>query len=147
MTGERNLERLLRHMAPQMHAETFVYCSFPDFTIPPGMNPICTFREAEGITAIVEKSQAERSAVSYVFEANLITLKVNSSLEAVGLIAALAASLAAANIPCNVVAAYHHDHLFVPTAKADEAFSLLTALTSASPDAPGSMGAVGPALR
>lgn len=137
MTGERDLAQLRQHMAPQLHSETFVYCSFPDFMVPPGMDPICTFREAEGITAIVEKSQAEHSRVPYLFEAKLITLTVHSSLEAIGFLACVAGRLAAAEIPCNVVAAYHHDHLFVPTAKANEALSLLTALTSASPDAPG----------
>jgi uncharacterized protein len=130
MTGERNLSRLQRHMAPQMHSETFVYCNFPDFEIPPGMSPICTFREAEGLTVIVEKGQAEHRAVEYVFEARLITLTVHSSLEAVGFLAALAGSLAQASIPCNAVAGYHHDHLFVPTARAGEAFALLSAMAS-----------------
>lgn len=48
------------------------------------MNPICTLRETEGLTAIVEKHQAERCAVAYVFDAHLITLTVHSSLEAIG---------------------------------------------------------------
>jgi hypothetical protein len=130
MTGERDLSRLQRHMAPQMHSETFVYCNFPDFEIPPGMSPICTFREAEGLTVIVEKGQAVHRAVEYVFEARLITLTVHSSLEAVGFLAALAGSLAQASIPCNAVAGYHHDHLFVPTARAGEAFALLSAMAS-----------------
>ena len=143
MTGERDLAKLQREMAPQMHSETFVYCSFADGKIPSGMSPICTFTEAEGTTVIVEKAQAERSAVAYVFEARLITLAVHSSLEAVGFLATLAASLAKANIPCNVVAAYHHDHLFVPTAMADEALSLLTALSVSAAIAPTSTGAGG----
>ena len=54
MSGERDLDTLQRHMAPTLHPETFVYCSFPDFRLPPGLEPICTFREAEGLTAIVE---------------------------------------------------------------------------------------------
>ena len=94
------------------------------------MSPICTFREAEGLTVIVEKGQAEHRAVEYVFEARLITLTVHSSLEAVGFLAALAGSLAQASIPCNAVAGYHHDHLFVPTARAGEAFALLSAMAS-----------------
>ena len=73
MSGERDLDTLRREMAPQLHPETFVYCSFPDFRIPPGLEPICTFREAEGVTAIVEKAQADDSAVPYVFESHLIT--------------------------------------------------------------------------
>ena len=127
MSGERNLDTLRREMAPQLHPETFVYCSFPDFRIPPGLEPICTFREAEGVTAIVEKAQADDSAVPYVFESHLITLTVHSALDAVGFIATLAGRLADADIPCNVVAGYHHDHLLVPVDRADDAIAALTA--------------------
>ncbi|HEU4459991.1 MAG TPA: ACT domain-containing protein [Methylibium sp.] len=134
MNGERDLATLQREMAPQLHAPTFVYCCFPDFQVPSGIRPICTFREAEGLTAIVEKSQAQESNTSYCFEARLITLRVHSSLEAVGFMALVAGQLAQARIPCNVVAGYHHDHLFVPTERADDALSLLCALSTADTD-------------
>ncbi len=131
MTGEHDLERLQRNMAPRLHPETFVYCTFPDFRLPAGINPLCTFREAEGLTAIVERSEADRAEVPHVFEARLITLTVHSSLEAIGLLATVATSLAKANIPCNAIAAYHHDHLLVPRHLADDAMSLLRSLASA----------------
>ena len=130
MTGESDLEKLQKHMAPQLHPETFVYCTFPDFKLPPGINPIGTFREAEGLTAIVERSEADRAEVPHVFEARLITLTVHSSLEAIGFMATVATGLAKAGVPCNAVAAYHHDHLFVPRHLADHAMSLLVALAS-----------------
>ena len=130
MSGEKDQGRLQKMMAPELRPETFVYCTFPDFRIPAGIHPICTFREVEGMTAIVERSQALRAEVPHIFEARLITLTVHSSLEAVGFLAALAGSLAQASIPCNAVAGYHHDHLFVPTARAGEAFALLSAMTS-----------------
>ena len=125
MSGERDLDKLQRHMAPTLHPETFVYCSFPDFRLPPGLEPICTFREAEGLTAIVEEAAADRVGVPHVFKARLITLTVHSSLEAVGLLASVATHLATAGIPCNAVAAYHHDHLFVPSELAERALSVL----------------------
>lgn len=130
MTGECDFHRLQEHMAPQLQPETFVYCSFPDFQLPAGISPICTFRESEGLTAIVERSQADRAEVPHVFEARLITLTVHSSLEAIGFLATVATSLAKASIPCNAVAAYHHDHLFVPAALAEDALSLLASLSS-----------------
>lgn len=133
MSGERDLETLRREMAPRLRPETFVYCSFPDFRIPAGLEPICTFREAEGVTAIVEKAQAEGSAVPYVFESHLITLTVHSSLEAVGFLATLAGRLADADIPCNVVAGYHHDHLFVPTHRSQQALRVLTSMSAPPP--------------
>jgi hypothetical protein len=37
--------------------------------------------------------------------------------------------LAAEAIPCNVIAGFHHDHLLVPRARADDAVRVLEALT------------------
>lgn len=54
-----------------------------------------------------------------------ITLTVHSSLEAVGLTAAVSTKLAAKGISANVIAAYYHDHIFVQTAKAELALSVL----------------------
>ena len=57
-----------------------------------------------------------------------ITLMVFSSLTGIGLTAAVATELAREKIPANVVAATQHDHIFVPSAKADAAMELLRAL-------------------
>ena len=59
-----------------------------------------------------------------------IILEVHSSLEAVGLTASVASALAEAGISANVVAAYYHDHIFVPKASADRALAVLQALTT-----------------
>jgi hypothetical protein len=45
-----------------------------------------------------------------------LTLRVHSALDGVGLTAAVASALAEIGIPCNMVAAFHHDHAFVPEA-------------------------------
>ena len=47
----------------------------------------------------------------------LITLTVHSSLKSVGLTAAVTSKLAEYEISANVVAAYYHDHIFVPYEK------------------------------
>jgi hypothetical protein len=60
-----------------------------------------------------------------------ITLTVPSALDGVGLTAAVATALADAGIPCNVVAAFHHDHLFVPAAMAKRAVRVLLDLQAA----------------
>ncbi|WP_367718742.1 ACT domain-containing protein [Nitratireductor sp. GISD-1A_MAKvit] len=54
-----------------------------------------------------------------------ITLNVFSALDGVGLTAGVATALAEKNIPCNVIAAFHHDHVFVPEKLADMALSVL----------------------
>jgi len=57
------------------------------------------------------------------------TLEVHSSLEAVGLTAAISTALTANEISANVTAGYFHDHLFVPTDKADQALATLIEIT------------------
>ncbi len=57
-----------------------------------------------------------------------IELGVTSALDGVGLTAAVASALAGAGIPCNVVTAFHHDHVFVPSGMAARALAVLQAL-------------------
>ncbi|MBX7493787.1 ACT domain-containing protein [Qipengyuania sp. 1NDW9] len=90
---------------------------------------IGTFREDEGVTAIVPSELAEELGIEGPDFAR-ITLMVRSDLEGVGLTAAVASALADAGIACNMVAAFHHDHAFVPAAKCDEALRILQELQS-----------------
>jgi len=55
----------------------------------------------------------------------MITLQIHSSLSAVGLTAAVSKILADEGISANIVAAYFHDHVFVPSHRADEALLAL----------------------
>jgi hypothetical protein len=80
------------------------------------------FREDEGTTAILP---GERAGMPFA----RITLMVHSALEGVGLTAAVSGALAQAGIACNVVAGYHHDHLFVPWERREEALELLQCLS------------------
>jgi len=57
-----------------------------------------------------------------------ITLTINSALDAVGFLAAITTRLAAAGISVNAVSAFHHDHIFVPLTRAEEAMELLSSL-------------------
>ncbi|MEM9713093.1 MAG: ACT domain-containing protein [Actinomycetota bacterium] len=84
--------------------------------------------EDEGITAIVQVDVARAKGWAVDFEAAWLTLTVHSSLEAVGLTAAVSQALADAGIASNVLAGFHHDHLLVPVDRADEAVELLVAL-------------------
>lgn len=53
---------------------------------------------------------------------------LDSSLEGVGLTGAVSSALAEIGIPCNMVAALHHDHVFVPSDKAPAAIDALIEL-------------------
>jgi uncharacterized protein len=79
------------------------------------------------VTLILQRETAEREGVTGP-PMRMITLTVHSSLEAVGLTAALSARLAREGIGANVVAAFHHDHIFVPSADAESALTALKAL-------------------
>ena len=126
MPGEDDLRTLLHHMKPEMQEGIFVFCSLPaGKDIPAALAPVLIFREREGTALIVRREEAERAGLPYQFASRLITLTVHSSLEAIGFLAAITARLADAGISVNAVSAFHHDHLFVPEHRADEALSLL----------------------
>jgi uncharacterized protein len=121
MSGETNLESLLRALDPVLHADEFVFCSRVEIA----GDPVCAFREVEGFTLILRRTEAERLGFDYTFPCRMITLNVHSSLEAVGLLAVVASALAARGISVNVVSGYYHDHLFVPQDRAEEALDTL----------------------
>ena len=126
MTAERNLSTLLSHMKPELQPGIFVFCTIAAGTIiPAALNPLLTFREHEGTTLVIPREEAEATGLSYAFPSRQITLTVHSALDAVGFLAAITARLAAAGISVNAVSAFHHDHLFVPEDRADDAMAIL----------------------
>jgi len=129
MQGERDLSTLLQQMTPEVHPEVFVFCCFPDRQLPPGLTPVGTFHEAECLTAIVPLHQAQALGLPHQFECRMVTLTVHSALDAVGFLARISAAMAAEGIACNVVSAFHHDHLFVPQAKLEDAVHVLARLS------------------
>jgi hypothetical protein len=133
VAGIDNLHQLLAGMEPELHEGEFVFCTFPAWRIADlaGLDPIGTFREAEGLTLILPRETAERNGLAGP-PMRMITLTVHSSLEAVGLTAAFSTRLAREGIGANVVAAFHHDHIFVPAADAERALTALESLQQES---------------
>ncbi|OAF07505.1 ACT domain-containing protein [Bradyrhizobium neotropicale] len=132
MTGERDLDALLRDMKPEMQEGTFVFCTVrPNKRPPAAVHPLLTFREQEGTTLVIQREEAEAAGLRYAFAARLITLTIHSALDAVGLLAAVTSRLAESGISVNAVSAFYHDHLFVPTDRADEALAVLQAMSKA----------------
>lgn len=130
MAGETSLTTLLRSMSPQLNAGEYVFCTLVDGKFPEGLEIVGSFREQEGLTVILERSQAERAGFGFDYVAAWITLNVHSALEAVGLTAAFASALGKAGISCNVIAGYYHDHLFVGQADAERAMQVLRDLAA-----------------
>lgn len=130
MAGESNLSVLLRSAAPRLAEGEFVFVCVPTDTEARALSPLCTFAEAEGITAICSPERAHAAALPFDGVFRQITLTIHSSLQAVGFLAAVTAQLARHGIACNAVSAFHHDHLFVPAADAGRALQVLTGLAA-----------------
>lgn len=132
MSGETDLTRLLHSMTPQLNPGEYVFCCVPAEHDCSALQPIASMREREGPSLVLTREVADAHGLRYDYVAAWITLEVHSSLAAVGLTAAFSAALAQAGISCNVVAGFHHDHLFVPSERAERALSTLRALSAAS---------------
>ncbi|WP_323118905.1 ACT domain-containing protein [Burkholderia alba] len=126
--SEADLNTLLRTMQPVLNPGGYVYASLPDHAQVHLADVIATFRECEGLTVVAAEAVAARHGWPVLFRAAWLTLTVHSDLQAVGLTAAFARALGAANISCNVLAAAYHDHVFVPFEDGERALEALVAL-------------------
>ena len=129
MPGETDLQKLLGSMSPELLPGIFVFATLlPGTPMPAGINPVMIFRESEGDTLILLEEEARAADLLAVFPSRMITLNVQSSLDAVGFLAAITTRLATAGMGVNPVSGYFHDHLFVPADHAEEAMTVLRAL-------------------
>lgn len=134
MSGEKNLDKLIASMSPELLEDKYIFHSVADIDwasiaklIPKGV-----FQEKEGMTLIISEQRAIDSGIHYDLLYRCITLNVHSSLEAVGLTAAFSNVLTKHNISANVVAGYYHDHIFVADKDAQRALTALTSLSLAT---------------
>ena len=123
-----DLSTLLGSMDPVLDPRTFVFVTMPEAPGDLASKAIMTFKEKEGITLILEEGDA--TGLEAVFESRMITLNVHSALEAVGFLAAIVPRLAEAGMGVNPVAAFHHDHLFIPAGRAEDAMAILKAIAA-----------------
>lgn len=135
MTGEKNLQTLLAAMHPALREGEYVYVLWPHGK-PLAGGIEAAVREAEGLTVVLPRAEADRLDLPYDFVAAWITLEVHSELEAVGLTAAVSRALTQARISCNVLAGFHHDHLLVPVGDAARALEVLAELSAANAPEP-----------
>ena len=130
MIGETDLAKILKTLKPKHNAGDYVFCVVDDVNKFKLNEIIFLFREDEGTTVVLKKEVADKLELDYTFVAAWITLTVHSSLESVGLTAAFSKALSEEGISCNVVAAYHHDHIFVPKKDGEKALKVLTKLST-----------------
>ena len=128
--GERDLATLIASMSPTLDPTCWCFA-----VVTPAEHAaladiaLGSFKEAEGMTLIVPWEGAEMLANKSEPMAR-ITLEVHSSLEAVGLTAAVSVALTEAQVSANVVAGYFHDHIFVPFDLGQTALACLERLSS-----------------
>lgn len=125
--GETDLDAMLATLAVQRRPGVFTYIAVEVPT--PGLIAAAHAMVKEGplTTIVLPVEAAQRAGQLVTVRLAWLTLTVQSSLEAVGLTAAISERLTRENIACNVLAGYHHDHLLVPVERVDDAVSALTA--------------------
>jgi hypothetical protein len=124
---EIDLAAQLAQLSPRLNVGEFVFITHKGH-LPANVRPLAYFHEWEGESVVLRAEQAEIIGIKYGATYAWITLDVVSALESVGLTAAVTGALAKAGIPCNVIAAFHHDHLFVPFADREKAIAVLRLL-------------------
>ncbi|WP_062294482.1 ACT domain-containing protein [Demequina phytophila] len=121
-----DLAELLADLSVRLDPERYVWSSVA--AVPDGWDPVATVVESEGTTVVLREDDALALGLAHEFRSARITLEVHSSLEAVGLTAAFARALADAGVSANVVAGFHHDHIFVPWDRREDALAALERL-------------------
>lgn len=127
MSGETDLDKLLRGLKPKLLDGEYVFCSIPGarYGDYPELQPIAAISETEGLTLVIPRFAADQNDFAYESVFKGITLMVHSSLDAIGLTAAVSGILFELGISANVIAGYYHDQLFVPSNDADRALEAL----------------------
>jgi hypothetical protein len=127
-----DLSTLIANLDPFLHESPYVFCSVAaeDYRKLP-FEPLGVFSEPEGVTIISTEERARENGLPFAATWACITLRVHSSLSAVGFVAAVTARLAEAGLSVNPVSAFYHDHLFVPWQKRRRAMVELQELSQA----------------
>ena len=127
MAAITDLGRLLASMEPVLAGDEYGYACVAG--LPAGLPVFATVSEAEGLTLVALAADLAAAGIAYQGGWARISLTVQSDLAAVGLTAAIATALAGRGISANVIAGFHHDHIFVQAGRADEAMAALRALS------------------
>ena len=146
--GEQHLPTLLSTLSAHLSTETYVWTSVSTAREreilarldDEGVQPVMVLREPhftpggdtpEGTTTLIlphplPANLEEDHGLKTEYHCRRLTLCVESSLAAVGLMAAVGGALADAGISVNTVAGYWHDHLFIAVSQASLALEVIS---------------------
>ena len=67
MNGITELDALLKNMHPHLSDEEYVFCTIQSLAVDTisSLNPICTFKEDEGLTVVLEKDSALKANLQF----------------------------------------------------------------------------------
>ena len=130
------LEELLKNMTPELAGGKYYFASVDEMQLMALSSYldciICVYREKEGLTIVfseeITEEMKEFTEKEIIGPFALIALNIYSDLMAVGLLAKITDTLAKERISVNAFSAYHHDHVFVPYERKDEAMRELKKL-------------------
>jgi hypothetical protein len=126
MVGETDLDTLLRTLQPELDPQEFGFGVVPPGqALPAGLRPLGMFEEDEGTTVIASSAVLRAAGIEHSAGWARISLKVHSSLAAVGMTAVMSDLLTRAGISANIVAAYYHDNVFVQWDRRHDAVDIL----------------------
>lgn len=120
----REAHAMVAGMNPRLDPGVYVFATGGE----PVREALATFREAEGLSQILAIDDARAAGFAADMPMARIVLEVHSALDGCGLSSAVSTALAKAGIACNMVAAFHHDHVFVPIGDGRRAMDILQAL-------------------
>lgn len=129
MSGIKELSHLLSEMRPKLNEGRYVFTKVDASFQIHFTDILALFKEEENTTLVLKKEKADTLDLPYEGVFSWITLSVHSSLEAIGLTAAVSKVLTEHKISCNVVAAYYHDHIFIAENDAKKAITILKNLS------------------
>lgn len=134
MAGITDLDTLLASLSPTLQDGCYVFCTFPGAAYGEygDWEPFAAIQEPEGLTLVIDREIADRNNLEFEGVFRCITLQVHSSLQGVGLTAAVSGRLARHQVSANVIAGHYHDHVLVAEEDADDALALLSALAAES---------------
>ncbi|RFM27146.1 ACT domain-containing protein [Deminuibacter soli] len=75
MSGETNLQQLLKTMQPHVNEGTYVLCTVSDLSAVPLNQVVMFFKEQEAYTLILYKHRADALQLSYTFTSYISTVK------------------------------------------------------------------------
>lgn len=126
MVPVRDGQAMVAGMRPWSDPQPYVFCT----GLEAHPAALAAFHEGEGLSQILPLDVAQGLGLDVSLPMARIVLEVFSALDGHGLTAAVSSALCEAGIACNMVAAFHHDHVFVPWVEGDRALDVLLHLQS-----------------